>query len=116
MSNLQARIHLVCGAVALGLLATSIPFRSYAQDNDRIEQLEKEVREIKLRLSRLEGGPGDTSNRQNNVVPSDLWKSKSNWRQLKWRMSADDVRILLGEPLYIEGGSVESWYYQKGKM
>lgn len=115
MSNSQARIHLVCGIVAIGLLAASIPSRSYAQDSERIEQLEKEVRELKLRLSRLESNPGETNKRQSNLGPSDLWKSKSNWRQLKREMSPDDVRNLLGEPWYIKGGTVEFWYYQKGR-
>jgi hypothetical protein len=116
MSNAHARVHLACGIVAIGLLSTIIPCSSYAQNSDRIGQLEKEIREIKLRLSRLEGNPGDSRNSQNNVLSSDRWKSKSNWRQLKTGMSTDDVRKLLGEPWYIKGGSIEFWYYQKGTM
>lgn len=111
MSNAQARTLLLSGIVALGLLAASIPSRSDAQDNDRIGRLEREIEEIKQRLSRLEGSPGNPSNIQRPANAAEGWKALSNWRQLKTGMSRDDVRGLLGEPTRIEGGDFESWYY-----
>ena len=39
---------------------------------------------------------------------------RSNWRRLSVGMSKAQVRALLGEPIYVQGGSFEYWcYFQK---
>jgi hypothetical protein len=95
-----------------------------AQDGDRIGQLEKEVQELKARLSKLESAPGNKSNANQSdtsqsdtrkVAPAeDGWRSVANWRKLQTDMSNSAVRRILGEPDRIEGGGVSHWYYQNG--
>jgi outer membrane protein assembly factor BamE (lipoprotein component of BamABCDE complex) len=36
----------------------------------------------------------------------------SSWRQLKKGMSEEQVRVLLGEPSKIDGGTVSQWHYK----
>jgi len=40
-------------------------------------------------------------------VPAGL----SSWRQIAKGLTREEVRMILGEPLKIEGGSIERWYY-----
>lgn len=40
-------------------------------------------------------------------VPAGL----SSWRQITKGLTREEVRMILGEPLKIEGGSIERWYY-----
>ena len=40
--------------IVIGLLSLVVAFNSYAQDSDRIDQLEKEIQELKLRVLKLE--------------------------------------------------------------
>jgi len=40
-------------------------------------------------------------------VPAGL----SSWRQITKGLSREEVRSILGEPLKIEGGAIERWYY-----
>ena len=98
----------------IGFLSLFIAFNSYADDSDRIDQLEKEVHELKLRISKLESlliKPGAAK----EVVPSgDGWKSIANWRKLTTGMAPSDVRKILGEPHRLDGGTFAKWYYQNG--
>ena len=92
------------------LLAT-FSISSFASDSDRITQLEKEVQELKIRLTNLESPSNkpQTSQRYSNL--SDGWKNIANWRMLKKGMSYDDVRGTLGEPIRIDGGNFTYWTY-----
>ncbi len=51
-------IRLTLTTVAIACIPLTIAFSSYAQSGDRTEQLEKEIRDIKLRLSNLEAAQG----------------------------------------------------------
>lgn len=82
---------------------------SLAQDSERIKQLEKEVQNIKIRLSNLESS-STTSDSQKPVV-ADRHKNIANWRMLRKGMSFDEVRAILGEPLRINGGTITNWFY-----
>ena len=84
---------------------------SFANDSQRISQLENEVNELKLRIQKLESFPPNTSNQQKQVVANEGAKTIANWRKLNRGMSYNDVRGLLGEPLRIEGGGVAFWMY-----
>ncbi|MFV2058868.1 MAG: hypothetical protein ACC707_20590 [Thiohalomonadales bacterium] len=96
----------------IAFLSLGAAFNSYADDSDRINQLEKEVQELKLRISKLESLLSNTSEEQVLVNPGEGWKSVINWRKLTTNMSYDEVRNILGEPHRIDGGRIAYWYYQ----
>jgi hypothetical protein len=83
-----------------------------AQDNGRVEQLEKEVQGLKLRLSKIEAALGSAD--QKPAIQGTGWKSLAAWRQLKTGMNPNQVRAILGEPDRINGGGIANWYYANG--
>lgn len=97
-----------------GVLLAAVAFNANAQDIDRINRLEKEVREINLRLSKLESLLSKTSKANEHVTPGEGWKSVMNWRKLTTDMDYSDVRKTLGEPHRVDGGRMAFWYYQNG--
>ena len=98
----------------IGFLSLAVAFNANAHESDRINQLEKEIQEIKFRLSKLESFPSNPSNAQEPATSGDGWKSVMNWRKLTQGMSTSDVRRILGEPDRIDGGTIAHWYYQNG--
>jgi hypothetical protein len=84
---------------------------SFANDSERVRQLENEVNELRLRVQKLENPQPNASNQQKPVVANEGAKSIANWRKLNRGMSYNEVRGLLGEPLRIEGGGVAYWMY-----
>ena len=76
--------------------------------------MEREVQELKQRISKLETLLSNTNEEQVLINSGDGWKSVSNWRKLATGMSYDEVRNILGEPHRIDGGGVAYWYYQNG--
>ena len=100
--------------ILIGFLSLAVAFNAYAHDIDRIDQLEKELQETKLRLSKLESLLSNPSNAQESVTSGEGWKSVMNWRKLTNDMSTSDVRKILGEPQRLDGGIVAHWYYQNG--
>jgi hypothetical protein len=93
-------------------LSFAIVFSSHAQDVDRIIPLEKEIQELKRRVSTLESLLNSPGKSQAVDTSGEGWKSVANWRKLSTEMSASDVRQILGEPLRLDGGGVAHWYYQ----
>ena len=100
-----------------------VSLSSYADDGDRIDQLEQEIQDIKERISKLESmlqQKGDekelvvTEDEKELVVTEDGWKSVANWRKLTTGMSTTTVREILGEPKRIDGGSLAIWSYENG--
>jgi hypothetical protein len=91
-----------CAAIAALLAHGSF---AQAQDDGRVEQLEKEVQSLKLRMSTIEAAIGNTVKQGSGL------KALSVWRQLKQDMSPNEVRAILGEPDRIHGGPVTYWYY-----
>ena len=98
----------------IGFLSLLVAFNSYANDSDRIDQLEKEIQELNLRISKLESLLSNPSAAQEVVMSGEGWKSITNWRKLATDMSPSDVRKILGEPHQLDGGEVATWYYQNG--
>lgn len=94
-----------------GCLLLTFTLNSFGSDSVRITQLEKEVQELKIRLSRLESPQSSTNQPQKTIITGEGWKSLANWRSLKNGMSYDEVRSILGEPSRVDGGSVAHWYY-----
>lgn len=95
----------------LGCLFLTLSFGSIASDSDRITLLEKEVQELKSRLTVLETPATKASVNNKTTAQTDGWKSLANWRSLKSGMSYDEVRSILGEPTRIAGGNLAFWYY-----
>ncbi len=86
-------------------------FSAYASDADRITQLEKEVQELKTRLTTLES-PVNKAIVQKSTATNDGWKNLANWRLLKKGASFDDVRVTLGEPEKVRAsGPFTYWSY-----
>ena len=88
--------------IIIGFLSFAVTFNSYANDSDRIDQLEKEIQETKLRLLKLESLLSNPSNVQKPVTSGEGWKSVMNWRRLTTDMSTSDVQKILGEPHRLE--------------
>ena len=65
----------------------------------RIEQLERTVRVLELRIAALEG-----------VAPATP-VGLANWRQLRRKMKMDEVRELLGEPARVDASSIVVWWW-----
>jgi outer membrane protein assembly factor BamE (lipoprotein component of BamABCDE complex) len=97
-----------------GLLAMFFVASAPAQDSERITALEKEVQELKMRLSRLEASPDASEKKPPPAAPSGDVASLSNWKKLKTDMTTSQVRTLLGEPIRIDGGAFVSWHYRNG--
>ena len=95
--------------IVIALAATS--FSSFANDSERINQLENQVQELKQRLQKLESLQQTTNNQQKQAVANDGAKNLVVWRKLRTGMSYNEVRELLGEPLSIDGGGVAIWSY-----
>ncbi len=98
----------------IAILSLGVTFNSYADDSDRIDQLEKDVQELKLRISKLESLLRDSSESKEIVLSHEGWKSISNWRKLSTDMDYDDVKKLLGSPQRVNGGKIASWQYKNG--
>ena len=97
-----------------GLLAMFLVASAPAQDSQRITALEKEVQELKQRLSRLEASPDASEKKPPPAAPSEDVASLSNWKKLKTDMTTSQVRAILGEPIRIDGGAIVSWHYRNG--
>lgn len=96
----------------VGFFWLTSSFSSFASDSDRITQLEKEVQDLKHRLTQLESPPvGSTMRPKPAVASNGDWKILANWRSLKKGMSYEEVRALLGEPTRIQGGNMTYWFY-----
>jgi hypothetical protein len=98
----------------IGFLSLAVAFNASAHDSDRINQLEKELQETKLRLLKLESLLSNPSNAQEVVTSGEGWRSVLNWRKIADNMSTSDVRNILGEPHRVDGGTFATWYYQNG--
>ena len=96
--------------LSLATLLVSVSIVSHASDSERITQLEREVQELKQRLSKIESTQ-QTQSKPIATNSTDGLKQINNWRSLKRGMSFDQVRALLGEPLSISGGRQTSWEY-----
>lgn len=96
------------------LLSFGIAFNSYADDRNRINQLENEVQELKLRVLELESFLSNPNTDQEVVTSSEGYTSIANWRKLTTDMEYSHVRKILGEPQRVDGGSIATWYYPNG--
>lgn len=80
---------------------------AFAHDSERIDQLEREIREIKAQLSELTGSQSEPS------PPGQGWKSLANWRALAEGMSQSEVRELLGQPVRVDKVRYLFWRYPR---
>tara|TARA_B100002003_G_scaffold219005_1_gene220360 strand:- start:773 stop:1144 length:372 start_codon:yes stop_codon:yes gene_type:complete len=97
--------------ICFGFLAFSVALDVYADDSTRIDRLEKQVQELKVRLSNLESRFNDQDDVHEFVANGDGWKSIANWRKLTTAMGYNDVERILGTPERVDGGNLAHWYY-----
>lgn len=98
--------------VLVGLLSFGIALDVYADDSGRrIDRLEKDVQELKLRLSELESLLSHPGDGQKVITNGAGWESVANWRKLTTDMGYDDVEQILGKPERVKGGNVAHWHY-----
>jgi outer membrane murein-binding lipoprotein Lpp len=100
--------------VVIGFLSLVVVSNSYASDSDRIDQLEKQVQELNLRVSKLESSASNPTDAQKFAPSGEGSKSIANWRRLTPGMSAKDVQSILGEPQQLDGGTFATWHYSNG--
>ena len=98
--------------VVVAFLSFAVASHSYAQDTERIAQLEREVQELKVRVTKLESLLNSANSAGKPVALNDGWKSLTNWRKLAEDMSMSDVQAILGEPKRIESHTITFWIYQ----
>ena len=80
----------------------------------RIEQLERDMQEVKSRISALETMLSGNSKTDEAVVIGEGWKSLASWRKLKTGMSYESVKEILGSAHRVNGGNITTWYYENG--
>lgn len=114
MNELKTRL-LQQIAVATFMFSLFAP-NCFANENERISRLEKEIQEIKQRLSNIESPQSTSQSNPKPLASGDGWKSQSNWRRLKTGMNPAEVRAVLGEPHKISGGEFATWAYSNGGM
>lgn len=103
--------------ITIGLLLAFTSISSFANDAQRLSALEKEVQEIKLRLSKLEPSTQVPVDSKSTATSGEGWKFQKSWRTLSTGMSPSDVRSLLGEPQQVRGGNATFWTYpNKGEV
>jgi hypothetical protein len=105
--------------ISIGFLLIFTSISSFASDAQRLFFLEKEVQEIKFRLSKLESSNQVRADSKSATatVAGDGWKYQKSWRALTTGMNFIDVRNLLGEPQQVRGGNVAVWTYpNKGEV
>lgn len=105
--------------ITFGLLLAFTSISSFASDGQRLSALEKEVQEIKLRLSKLESSNQVPADSKSTIATATAegWKHQKSWRTLTTGMSPNEVRNLLGEPQQVRGGNVTFWTYpNKGEV
>ena len=81
---------------------------------ERVEQLERDMQEVKSRISALETKLSGISKAEEAVIAGEGWKSLANWRKLKTGMSYESVTEILGSSLRVDGGTMASWHYEDG--
>ena len=70
-----------------------------------VEELEARLADVETRVRRLEAPQAKPA------TAAPLAPETQRWRALSMNMSREAVRGALGEPMRIEGGSSEYWYY-----
>lgn len=81
---------------------------------ERIEQLERDVQEVKSRISTIETMLSGNSKTNEAVIAGEGWKSLTSWRKLKTGMSYKSVKEILGSAHRVNGGNLATWYYENG--
>jgi hypothetical protein len=116
MYNSETNSFLKTRFITICVLFFALSFNCNANDVERINKLEKEVQELKQRLTFIESSlPSPTSKAKiENVSNVSGWKSISAWRQLKKGMSPSEVAAILGEPDRIRVSVFTYWSYTNG--
>ena len=81
---------------------------------ERIEQLERDMQEVKSQISALETMLSGNSKTKEVVIAGEGWKTLASWRKLKTGMSYESVIEILGSAHRVNGGNIADWYYENG--
>lgn len=98
----------------IGTLPLLVALGAFANDSDRLDLLEQEIRDLKIRILKLESTLSNPSPAETLPAAGEGWRSVANWRKLKTGMGPGEVRKILGEPNRLDGGTVATWRYQNG--
>ncbi len=92
----------------------------YAQESDRIDELERRITSLEESVSRIETmiavlliGVAGNADQAGNDDQEDV-ELKAKWRVLAVGMTPKQVRAILGEPERLDGGKVATWRYPRG--
>ena len=112
MSNHQTFFRPIHRMGAIALLTLAAVTNSFANDSDRITQLENEGQQLKVRLNNLENSKGSSIASPKTIATTEAWKQLANWRSLTKGMSPNEVRSVLGEPATVRAsGDFTYWHY-----
>ena len=105
---------LFLSALIISGCSTTGPVAAMQSQPERIEQLERDMQDVKSRVSALETmlSGNDTTNEV--VIGGEGWESLASWRKLKTGMSYESVKKILGSAHRVNGGSIATWYYENG--
>ncbi len=98
-----------CSTTASGKRSKSLEIQP-----ERIEQLERDVQELKNRISVLETMLSGNSKTNEVVIAGEGWKKLANWRKLETGMSYESVEKILGSAHRVDGGQFAKWHYENG--
>ena len=105
--------------IALIFLCVAFPAPAQVRDDSQKEQLKAQVEDLEARLKDVEGRLARIEKNTKSMPALGavaLPIEKQRWRGLSKSMSREQVRQLLGEPLRVEGGAFEYWYYGRGSV
>jgi hypothetical protein len=97
--------------ILVGALSLLTSLAAHAHDGARLDALEKEIQELRLRVLKLEPSSGVTVEPKKTIANPDGWKYQENWRQLSKGLPPENVKKILGEPMQVNGGTITFWVY-----
>ena len=105
---------LFLSALIISGCSTTGPVAGIQAQPERIEQLERDMQDVKSRISALETMLSGNNTTNEVVIGGEGWKSLASWRKLRTGMSCEAVKKILGSAHRVNGGTFATWYYENG--
>lgn len=99
--------------LAVAVVPSTLSTQERPSLEQRVAELERRVTDLERALGKL-SSPGVPSGQDDRVEEVPPWRLRETWRtQLKWGMTRDQVRAIMGEPDKIEAYSLggDVWHY-----